>query len=296
MNNTSVSCYRPAALTFPFLDGTQLVILTVTNSVVMVANIFANMLAMYILLRTGQIANSACKLFFMLSVSDLMIDLFCQNLLTTILYEKNCILLDTYAFIASFLIHLSMYTIALIGIDRYLRIKRYAKFKTLWTTKAVLGFVSLDIFLSLLQAILTLIGLLSGKENIVIPSYLAIDGVIISGITFLQILTIRTSSAVCDESRTVASENTKRKITKFSMQILLLFCCFNAPHLIIYVLREFIEKELNSYQKSLVEFFSVISSIFIYTISFANAVLFLLTNVKAKRFLRNFVRQWERSL
>ena len=296
MNNTSVSCYRPAALTFPFLDGTQLVILTVTNSVVMVANIFANMLAMYILLKTGQIANSACKLFFMLSVSDLMIDLFCQNLLTTILYEKNCILLDTYAFIASFLVHLSMYTIALIGIDRYLRIKHYAKFKILWTTKAVLGFVSLDIFLSLLQAILTLIGLLSGKENIVIPSYLAIDGVIISGITFLQILTIRTSSTICDESRTVASENTKRKITKFSMQILLLFYCFNAPHLVFYVLREFIEKELNSYQKSLVEFFSVISSIFIYTISFANAVLFLLTNVKAKRFLRNFVRQWERSL
>ena len=296
MNNTSVSCYRPPALTFPFLNGTQLVILTVTNSVVMVANIFANILAMYILLKTGQIANSACKLFFMLSVSDLMIDLFCQNLLTTILYEKNCILLDTYAFIASFLVHLSMYTIALIGIDRYLRIKHYAKFKILWTTKAVLGFVSLDIFLSLLQAILTLIGLLSGKENIVIPSYLAIDGVIISGITFLQILTIRTSSTICDESRTVASENTKRKITKFSMQILLLFCCFNALHLIIYVLREFIEKELNSYQKSLVEFFSVISSIFIYTNSFANAVLFLLTNVKAKRFLRNFVRQWERSL
>ena len=88
MNNTSVGCYRPPALTFPFLDGTQLVILTVTNSVVMVANIFANMLAMYILLTTGQIANSACKLFFMLSVSDLMIGIFCQNLQTTILYKK----------------------------------------------------------------------------------------------------------------------------------------------------------------------------------------------------------------
>ena len=133
-----------------------------------------------------------------------------------------------------------MHTIALIGIYRYLRIKRYANFKTLLTTRTVLGFVSLDIFLSLTQTIMTLIGLLSGKENIFIPSYLVINGVMISGIKFLQILAIRTSVAVYDESTTVGSENTKKKITKLSTQILLLFCCFSTPHLIIYVLHEII--------------------------------------------------------
>ena len=155
--------------------------------------------------------------FFMQSVSDATIELFCQKLQATILHEKNSLFLDAYAFTDSFLVHLSMYTIALIAIDRYLRIKHYAKFRILWTTRVVLGLASLDIFLSLLQAILALIGLMSGKENVFIPSYFAIDGVIVSGITFLQFLTIRTSSAVCDESRTVASENTKKKITKFSM-------------------------------------------------------------------------------
>ena len=133
-----------------------------------------------------------------------------------------------------------MHTIALIGIYRYLRIKRYASFKTLLTTRTALGFVSLDIFLSLAQTIMTLIGLLSGKENIFIPSYLVINGVMISGIKFLQILAIRTSVAVYDESTTVGSENTKKKITKLSTQILLLFCCFSTPHLIIYVLHEII--------------------------------------------------------
>ena len=203
----------------------------------MVANIIINMLIIYILLKTRQNENSACKLFFMLSVSDLMTGLFCQNLQTTILYKKHWLLLDTYAFIASFLVHLSMHTIALIGIYRYLRIKRYANFKT---TRTALGFVSLDIFLSLAQTIMTLIGLLSGKENIFIPSYLVINGVMISGIKFLQILAIRTSVAVYDESTTVGSENTKKKITKLSTQILLLFCCFSTPHLIIYVLHEII--------------------------------------------------------
>ena len=256
----------------------------------MIVNIIANMMVMYIQLKTGQIANGACKLFFMQSVSDVTIELFCQNLQATILHEKNSLLLDAYAFTGSFLMHLSMYTITLITIDRYLRIKHYAKFRILWTTRVVLGLASLDIFLSLLQAILALIGLMLGKENVFIPSYFAIDGVIVSGITFLQFLTIRTSSAVCDESRTVASENTKKKITKFSMQILLLFCCFNAPHLIIYVLREIIENKLNNHKRFFVEFFSTLSVIFVYANSFANAVLFLLTNVKAKRFLRNFIR------
>ena len=41
--------------------------------------------------------------------------------------------MDTYTFIAVFLIYLPMYRIAIIGIDRYLSVKHYANFKTFWT-------------------------------------------------------------------------------------------------------------------------------------------------------------------
>ena len=74
------------------------------------------------------------------------------------------------------------------------------------------------------------------------------------------------------------------------MRIMLLFCGFITPHLLIYVLREIIQDKLNEHEKSWVDFFSVISWIVLYTNSFANAVLFLMTNMKAKRFFRNFVR------
>ena len=63
MNNTSVSCYRPTALTFPLLNGTQMVVLTMANLVLMVVNIITNMLVIYILLKARQTENSACKLF-----------------------------------------------------------------------------------------------------------------------------------------------------------------------------------------------------------------------------------------
>ena len=89
-----------------------------------------------------------------------------------------------------------MCTIAIIGIDRYIRIKHYANFKALWTTRVVLTLILIEVFLSLLQAIMILISFFSGIEYIIIPVYFAVDVVIIIGIIFLQILTIRTSNAI----------------------------------------------------------------------------------------------------
>ena len=143
-----------------------------------------------------------------------------------------------------------MYTIAIIGIDRYLRIKHFENFKALWTTKVVSVFISIEVFLAFVQAMMTLIGLLSGKEYIAVPVYYTIDGLIISGKIFLQVLTMRTSNAVCNESRIANSRNINRKITKLSMQIMLLFCCFTTPQLIMYVLREFMQDRLNDYEKT----------------------------------------------
>ena len=71
---------------------------------------------------------------------------------------------------------------------------------------------------------------------------------------------------------------------------MLLFCCFTAPHVIMHVLSDFTRDKLNDYEKSLVDFFTVISTIILFTNSCANAVLFLITNVKARRFLKNFRR------
>ena len=289
MNKTSVNCYRHT-LDFSSLTRRQVVVLAMANSVVMAGNIIANMLVICILIKTRQVRENIFKIILMLSVSDLMMGLLVQNLNTALLYERNCILMDTHAFVAVFILHLSMYTIAIIGIDRYIRIKHFVNFKTLWTTRVLLTLIFIEVFLSLLQAIMVLVGFLSGIEYITIPVYFGIDGVIISGIIYLQILTMRTSSAVFNESRITASESIDKKISKLSMRIMLLFCCFMVPYLIMFVSREFIQDRLNEYEKSFVDFFTVASSIVVYINSFANAVLFLTTNVKARRFLRNFRR------
>ena len=289
MNKTSVNCYT-TTLDFSSLTRRQVVVLAMANSVVMAGNVITNMLVICILIKTRQVRENIFKIILMLSVSDLMMGLLVQNLNTALLYERNCILMDTYAFVATFIIHLSMYTIAIIGIDRFIRIKHFVNFKTLWTARVLLTLIFIEVFLSLLQAIMVLVGILSGIEYITIPVYFGIDGVIISGIIYLQILTMRTSSTVFNESRITASEIINKKISKLSMRIMLLFCCFMLPHLIMFVSREFIRDRLNEYEKSSVDFLTVASSIVAYINSFANAVLFLMTNMKARRFLRNFRR------
>ena len=66
--------------------------------------------------------------------------------------------MDIYAGIGIFLVHLSTYTIALIGIDHYLGIKHYAKFKIIKATEVVSLLISIEVFLVFLQTFMGLIG------------------------------------------------------------------------------------------------------------------------------------------
>ena len=99
----------------------------------------------------------------MLSVSDLMVALFSQNLQTISLFEKSWSILDIYSFVTEFSVHSSTYTMAIIGIDCYFRIKHYANYKTFWARRVELVFVSIAVFLAFIQAIMTLVGLLPQK-------------------------------------------------------------------------------------------------------------------------------------
>ena len=270
------------------LTSGQLAALTVINLILMVANIFANGLVIYILIKTKQILQTACKLIFVLSASDLLLGLFCQNLLFAMFYTTKCSIIEAYLFLVTLLLHLSCYSLAIIGVDRYLRIKHYRNFRTMWTRRVVLKLFFVAVFLALLQAVLVLAGSVLGKQHIVTPFYIAVDGVVIGLITFLQVQTIRTSNAVHNESTAVASDIINKKITKLSMRIMLLLCVFITPHLIVYTLRENIRKRLDIYEKGITEFVSFLTIILTYANSFANAVLFLMTNVKGKRFLQNF--------
>ena len=64
----------------------------------------------------------------MLSASDLLLGLFCQNLLFAMFYATKCTIIEVWSFLVTLFLHSSCYTVAMIGLDRYLRIKHYRNF------------------------------------------------------------------------------------------------------------------------------------------------------------------------
>ena len=80
MNEISSNyCFRDE-IHISFLTYTQLVTVSIFNELVMVGNVIGNTLVIYVLIKTKHLSNVACKLIFMLSVSDLMVGAFGQNL------------------------------------------------------------------------------------------------------------------------------------------------------------------------------------------------------------------------
>lgn len=285
MNRASVKCCK-FLIEISILSQSQLVIITVINVILMAGNITINTLVIYILTKTKQIRNITCKLIFVLSVLNITIGLFSQNLLTIALYGNNCLFETAYRIISELLFHISMYLIAIIGIDRYLRIKYYMTFKVIWTPRVVSILISIGFAIAISQAIVANLGFLIGREHMAIIIYYATDVLILSAIIFLQILTIRTSNAVRNVSPIVTSGRSNNKIRKLSMRIMLFLCIFIAPNKIMFVLHNIIQDELNDYGKSIFEFIMYLSELFVFANSFANAALFLVTNAKAEKLLR----------
>ena len=89
----------------------------------------------------------------------------------------------------------------------------------------------------------------------------------------------------CAMSTVSAAKETNKKIAKLSLRITLLLCMFLTPYIVATnLVRGIIPSQLSYNKRSLLELVYCLTLIFINANSLANALLFLLTNVKAKRF------------
>ena len=282
MNKTSIYCHSNQIHT-SYLRNSQLAILTVTNLTVTVGNVAANALVIYALIKTKQLYNVANKLIFMLSISDLLIGGVAQNFYIAVIYGTNCLAGLIARVFSVFLINLSSYTIAIMAVDRFIRIKYYASF--------ILTLVSIACLAALVNAVGLTIGFLLKLDQIFTRVNFFIGAIILSTVTFLQVLVTRTSNTVHMESKIDLAHAANKIITKLSMRIMLLVLFCHAPLLIVHFIRSKFQAQFNKKGKSILEFIACLSIIIIYANSLINAILFLTMNVKAKRFLRDFVRQ-----
>ena len=173
----------------------------------------------------------------------------------------------------------------------YVRIKHYTNFKAIWTKKVVFTLIFIGCVLALFQAVMVVIRYLDGDLSIITIIYIAMDSTVLIIIIFLQVQTIRTSNAIHNESSISTSQSISKKITKLSLRIIILFCFFFTPLFVISVLlRNHVTPKLNGKEGLIFEYISAFTVIFSYGNCSANATLFLMTNVKVKKFLRDLIR------
>ena len=143
-----------------------------------------------------------------------------------------------------------------------------------WTTKIVISLISISAILALFQAAMIIIGLLSYQKLTTETIYIATGRAILGMIIFLQVFTVRTSNAIHNESQITTNERFDKKMTKLSLRIMFLLFFFLTPGPLLHILRSIAENNITKFDKSVLEFISVIGMIFVFGNSGANAVLF----------------------
>ena len=286
MNITNESCHK-IAFDVKYLTYWQLATLTVVNLSLLPTNLIANASVLYILIKTKQLSNVSCKIIFMLSLSDLLIALFVQSLFLVLIYDGACSVKIASIFISTFLAHLSAYTIAVIGVDRFIRIKYKVSFRTVLTPKLLTVLTFIMWLAAVIHAVMITIGTSMDKEQEVRTIGLIVDGFVLGIIIILQMITIcKSNSIVVDLQSRNIFQQTSERITKLCTKIMLMTTLLITPILIANFTRNRIYHGLNVQEKSIMEFVQRLCMLILYGNSLANAVLFLTTNGKAKRYLK----------
>lgn len=214
MNKTS-ACSKFEIHSSSF-NSRQLAVLTIFNLIVMLGNVSLNILVTHTLNKTKQIANVTFKFIFMLNTSDVLTGVFAQSLLLVAFYERNFLIQRPYRILSTFLLHLSGCVIALLGIDRYIRIKYYSKFESVWTTEFVKTLLFIECLLAVFQTVMLEVGLCDSRDHIALIVYNVTDGITISIIAFLHIQTFRASNALQSASSLSSLSRGRKIITKLT--------------------------------------------------------------------------------
>ena len=264
------------------------VLLTVLDVPALLANAVANTLVICILIKTKAVTKFSCQLICLLSVNDLAIASVAQTLFIINIYGANCAANLTYQLVSRFLPRLSGYTIGVIGIDRYIRIRYKMNFKMILTTRFLIILMVLVLCVASIQAVLITLGFLLHKEKIFSSVAVGMDIFLFIFVVCLQIRTIATTNSTTKGAKNPEIlQDVNRKITKLCSRIMISCTVFYIPYMIVDGVRNKIRGVVSLKTKFLLDFLFMMSIIFVFLNSFVSAVIFLSSNVKARRFLKH---------
>ena len=111
-------------------------------------------------------------------------------------------------------------------------------------------------------------------------------------VIYLQIKTVMAANAhrKLVENLSVL-EDIQKKIVKIAARIVLMFLIMVLPYFVCLLIRGIVRSRLNGSDKEHLEFVFEMLMNLVFMNSFGNAILFLLSNERAKRYLKQFLRR-----
>ena len=274
------------------LNGYRLWLVAMSNAVIMVGNFLANSLVILCLIKTKQTTKPSYRMIFQLSLSDVLVATITQPLVQVARIDnrRSCAVIISTHFSFIFT-RISTYTIALIGYDRYLRVKYPTTFQDCLTPFRVY----ITLFVIWLVALLNTCLMISGflvKSEIVwgLAGFIDFSAILI--VIYLQIKTAVAANAHQNSVENLSVlEDIQKKIVKVAARIVLMFLIMVLPYFVCLLIRGIFRSSLNGSDKEYLEFAFEMLMNLIFMNSFGNAILFLMSNERAKKYLKQFLRK-----
>ena len=270
-----------------YLSSPQSNVLIAFNTVIMMLSLFANLSVVYSITATNQIRIVSMRLILYLSISDCCLAVIFQPLFVVMLTvysdSSNCTFEYTLQFIHISVAHIPAYIIFVITFERLFRmrnLKRVAVVLPYWKVHLA---VAIAIFVALLHGIFYVIGTrlhVFAKVSlvaIIIDIFLLL---VVFLAYFMMIFIVKKQKS--EVARRQVLNNVDQLITRLATKILITVACCYFPYVTLTFLRSiFIDKTTGETRKWL-HFALLLSYILTFTNSFANAIIFLNLNKKAR--------------
>lgn len=270
-------------------------VLVMVNVLVAFVNIFSNALVILIIVKTRQYKNQSLKLTLLLSAADLCTALISQPLQVYFLYDKHsnsCTLKLGLQVFFYFFPYFSVFTIAFIVYDRFVRITYLNKYEQ-YMTKKRFGFgVAIVFCATTMQVALITVATLKKEHR-----YASIGVLPLNIITL--VLEIFVYSKTIYKLHKYKKERKKRlkasdtSMVKLAALYLLMIIIFFTPFMIINTVYGYTSFFNQSFVT--VQYTWLISQVAYVCNSFVNAVMFLYVNRKARGEMKLFLRKFTKT-
>ena len=255
------------------------------NIMFCLGNFCANLLVIALLVKTNQLSNYSYRFLLLLAFSDVCIAIFTQPFQRVVMSDVlllyiPCSVISLINILSNTFLHISIYTVGLIGFGRYDRMQYPLKFKKILTSYKASILMTAICTLALLNDTMSFLGYFMNTEIISRLVTLSTDLTffIVSVVLHVKIIFTSKRRIVTSTDNWQTLSRVNARAAKLSSRIVKLMMVCMIPVATAAAIRSFLARKLHGYNRGYVELLVKLVLFGSYVNSIGNAVLFFTMN------------------